>query len=114
MATIKVRKPPKSAYNPERKASDLLKRQIAHLEWAVRHAGQRKPAQMKRIKPVRTEAEAAARTDALMRQLPSASELPIPPAEPVQPARSRRAARSTARRASARRSTRARTRRRTR
>jgi hypothetical protein len=77
MRTIKVPKPPKAAFNPKRKASDLLKKQIEHLEWAVRNAGHRKPAQLRRIKPVRTEEEAAARTEELMRRLPSASALPI-------------------------------------
>ena len=69
MATIKVPKPPASAYNPKRRASQLLKDQVIHLEWAVRPASQRQPSQFAKIKPPKTEAEAAARIEALTRQL---------------------------------------------
>ena len=75
MADIRVPKPPKKAFNPNRPASDLLKYQIEHLEWAVRHAGQRKG--KFRVKPVKTEADAAARTMALIPKLVSANELPF-------------------------------------
>ena len=102
MADIPVPKPPKKAFNPNRPASDLLKYQIEHLEWAVRHAGQRKGKRIK-IKPVKTEADAAARTRALIPKLVSANELPFTyseaPPESVAPkprarkARARKAAR---------------------
>ena len=97
MADIPVRKPPRSAFNPQRKASDLLKYQVEHLEWAVRHAGQRQGPRI-RIKPVKTEADAAARARALIPQLVSAKELPFtydtaPPR--AQKARKARTARKT-------------------
>lgn len=58
MATIRVPKTPKSAFDPARKPSQLLKDQVTHLEWAVRPASERKPADF-RPKTPRTEAEAA-------------------------------------------------------
>lgn len=75
MADIKVPKPPKSAFNPNRPASDLLKNQVAHLEWAVRHAGERRAGY--RVKPVKTEADASARMSALIPRLDSAANLPF-------------------------------------
>ena len=69
MATILVPKPPKKAYNPDRRAGTLLKNQLAHLEWAVRPAGKRKPDMIHKIKPPKTEAEAARRIAALTRTL---------------------------------------------
>ena len=84
MADIKVPKPPKSAFNPNRPASDLLKYQVEHLEWAVRNAGERlvvdgvvKARAGQRIKPVRTEADATKRMSALIPKLASAAELPF-------------------------------------
>jgi len=61
-----------SSFNKNRPASDLLKRQVEHLEWAVRHAGERKPEQVKKYLrgiPKLTEAQAAARIEKLTRQL---------------------------------------------
>jgi hypothetical protein len=75
MAEIKVPKPPKSAFNPDRPASDLLKHQVNHLEWAVRHAGERRAGY--KVKPVKTEADAAARVKSLIPRLESASKLPF-------------------------------------
>jgi hypothetical protein len=69
MATISVPTPPASAYNPKRRASQLLKDQVMHLEWAVRPASERKPADFDKIKPPKTEAEAAARIESLTRRL---------------------------------------------
>jgi hypothetical protein len=60
MAIIKVPKTPKKAYQPTRKASDLLVKQIEHLEWAALPAAQRKPSQLRKPK-VKTEAQAARR-----------------------------------------------------
>ena len=107
MADIKVPKPPKSAFNPNRPASDLLKNQVAHLEWAVRHAGERRAGY--RVKPVKTEADASARMSALLPRLDSAANLPFdatPIPEAVPRARSkapkRRAARRTLKRKSKR------------
>jgi hypothetical protein len=77
MATIKVPKPPRRAFNPNRRASDLLKQQIEHLEWAVRHAGERRAAGYHKSKAViRTEGDAARRTAELVQRLPSAAQLP--------------------------------------
>ena len=82
MDPIKVKKPPKSAFNPNRPASDLLKNQVEHLEWAVRNAGERrliggvvKARTGSRIKPVRTEADASKRMSALIPKLESAANL---------------------------------------
>jgi len=69
MATIPVPKTPKKAYNPRRRAGTLLQNQLAHLEWAVRPAAKRKKAAMRRIKPAKTEAEAAARIAKLTAKL---------------------------------------------
>ncbi|MGE3277289.1 MAG: hypothetical protein AB7O67_19415 [Vicinamibacterales bacterium] len=90
MAIIRVPKPPSSAFNPGRRASDLLKQQVEHLEWAVLPAGRRRG---RTPRPPRTEAEAAARTEQLMRQLPHADQLPLPPRRAVK--RARRAPRPT-------------------
>jgi hypothetical protein len=94
MAEIKVPKPPKKAFNPNRPASDLLRHQVNHLEWAVRHAGERRAGY--RVKPIKTEADAAARMAALIPRLESAgslpfttSEIPDDDARPPQPARRR-------------------------
>ena len=103
MAEIKVPKPPKSAFNPNRPASDLLKSQVEHLEWAVRHAGERvviggvvKARAGYKIKPVKTEADASKRMSALIPKLESAANLPfgdtpIPEGRP--PARAKKASR---------------------
>jgi hypothetical protein len=67
---IRVPKTPKKAFNPRRRPSALLLGQVAHLEWAVRPAAERKPDEMKKIfrkgKP-RTEAAAAEKIAALTR-----------------------------------------------
>jgi hypothetical protein len=85
MAIIRVPKPPASAYNPERPAGTLLRRQLEHLEWAVRPAAERGPDKL-RLTPVVTEADAAARIAALTALLhrqtigkpPLADTLPLP------------------------------------
>jgi hypothetical protein len=69
MATIPVPKTPKKAYNPRRRPGTLLQNQLAHLEWAVRPAAKRKKGAMQRIKPAKTEAEAAARIAKLTAKL---------------------------------------------
>jgi hypothetical protein len=68
MAPIPVPKPPPHAYNPRRRPGTLLQNQIAHLEWATRPAAKRKPGKL-RIKPAKTEAEAAARIAKLTQRL---------------------------------------------
>jgi hypothetical protein len=68
MAVIRVPKTPKKAFNKNRPASKLLKSQVAHLEWAVRPASERKPYQLPKAS-VRTEGEAAARIEELTRLL---------------------------------------------
>jgi hypothetical protein len=102
MATIKVPKPPRRAFNPDRRASDLLKQQVDHLEWAVRHAGERRAAGYHRSKAViRTEADAARRTAELVQRLPSAAQLPTytaPITEEPRAARAKRARKTTKKR----------------
>jgi len=68
MAIIYLPKPPKRAFNKDRPVSDLVRRQVEHLEWAVRPAAERKPGKLK-IKRPRTEGEAAARIEYLTKQL---------------------------------------------
>jgi hypothetical protein len=68
MAPIRVPKPPRKAYNPRRRPGTLLQSQIKHLEWAIRPAAERTPRTL-RIKPARTEAEAAARIEKLTQEL---------------------------------------------
>jgi hypothetical protein len=68
MAVIKVPKTPRKAFNTKRKPSKLLLDQLAHLEWAVRPASERKPADF-RPKAVRTEGRAAVRIAQLTSQL---------------------------------------------
>ena len=68
MATIRVPKTPKKAYNPRRRPGTLLQNQIEHLEWAVRPASKRKAGKL-RVKPAKTEAEAAARIAKLTAKL---------------------------------------------
>ena len=86
MAVISVPKTPKKAYNPRRPAGTLLQNQLRHLEWAVRPAAQRMPKTFKKIKPAKTEAEAAARIEKLTRELQRQAALPpgtIPPGTPA-------------------------------
>jgi hypothetical protein len=68
MARIRVPKTPKSAYNPNRTPGTLLQNQLAHLEWATRPAAERAPEKLQ-IAPATTEAEAAARIEALTLEL---------------------------------------------
>lgn len=64
MAVIKVPKTPKRAFDKNRRPSALLLDQIAHLEWAVLPASQRKPHQLPKRR-VKTEAQAAERVGQL-------------------------------------------------
>jgi hypothetical protein len=85
MAVISVPKTPKKAYDPRRPAGTLLQNQIRHLEWAVRPAGKRVNL-LKKIKPAKSEAEAAARIGKLTQELQRQSALPqgtIPPTAPA-------------------------------
>ena len=63
MATIKIPKTPASAYNPDRKASDLLKAHVSNLENAVGRRSKTAAAQ------AMTEGEAAAYIRQLSREL---------------------------------------------
>jgi hypothetical protein len=86
MAVISVPKTPKKAYDPRRPAGTLLQNQIRHLEWAVRPAGKRMPKAFKKIKPAKSEGEAAARIAKLTQKLQRQSALPygtIPPTPPA-------------------------------
>src|SRR4051794_9360253 len=85
MTVISVPKPPRKAYDPGRPAGLLLQTQLRDLEWAVRPAGRRTPKAFKKIKPAKSEREAAARIEKLTRELQRQSTLPagtIPPAPP--------------------------------
>ena len=64
MAVIKVPRTPKKAFDPDRPASDLLRRQVEHLEWAVRPASERKPDMLPKRGP-KTERDAAAKIERL-------------------------------------------------
>ena len=66
MEVIKVPKTPKSAYNPGRPASALLKAQVEHLEAA---AGVQAGDVRKRRRPPRTEGEASKYIEQLTRTL---------------------------------------------
>lgn len=79
MAEIKVPKVPKSAFNPQRYASGLLRDQVDHLEWAVRHAGERlkKGRKAYSLKKIKTEADVSARMATLLPKLVSADRLPF-------------------------------------
>ena len=86
MAVISVPKTPAKAYDPRRPAGTLLQTQVRDLEWAVRPAGKRKPKDFKKIKPAKTEAEAAARIAKLTYELQRQAALPqgtIPPPPPA-------------------------------
>ena len=76
MDPIKVPKPPAKAFNPDRQASDLLRHQVRHLEWAVRHAGERR-VDFHEVKDVKTEGEVAQRMQQLLPRLELAKRLPF-------------------------------------
>ena len=114
MAVIKIPKTPAKAFNKDRPVSDLLKGQIEHLEWAIRPAAERGPSRMQAVRrrAPRTEGEAAARIEALTRQLhpdgavvpPPASAAAIAPPADVVPSPGRKKA-AQARTATKRRTT---------
>jgi hypothetical protein len=68
MTVIAVPKTPKDAYDPNRAPGTLLQNHLKHLEWAVRSAAERAGDRFT-FKKADTEAEAAARIEALTRQL---------------------------------------------
>jgi len=93
MAVIRVPKTPPKAFNKNRPPSSLLRSQIAHLEWAVRPAYERKPHQLPKVK-VKTEGQAAERIGELTERLhPKAAKpvaavaIPQPPAPPPKTAK---------------------------
>jgi hypothetical protein len=90
MAVISVPRPPKKAYNPRRPPGALLQNQLIHLEWAVRPAAQRQPGAFK-IKPAKTEAEAARRIGQLTEEIHRQATAPREPAFPPEagPAKAR-------------------------
>lgn len=80
---IPVPKTPRRAFNKERPPSELLLKQIDHLEWAVRPASMRKPGQLRR-KKFKTEGEAAEHIAYLTRMLLESQSLTEPtPAAPA-------------------------------
>jgi hypothetical protein len=87
MAVIRIPRTPMSAFNKSRPASELLKKQVEHLEWAVRPASERKPDQLAKSKSmIRTEGEAAARIEELTRLLhPEGAKSPPVVTPPVVP-----------------------------
>lgn len=98
---ISVPKTPRQAYNPRRKPGTLLQSQLQHLEWAVRPAAERTRERF-RFKPAATEAEAAARIEALtLRLRDQMNRPPIAQARTVTP--SKRTAKPARRVAAARR-----------
>jgi hypothetical protein len=85
VAVIKVPKAPRKAFDSSRPPGDLLKRQIEHLEWAIRPASQRSPQQLKPYVP-KTEGDAAAHIAKLTGQLhkvSAAAPATLPPQEPA-------------------------------
>jgi hypothetical protein len=68
MAVIRVPKTPKTAFDKNRRPSELLLKQVEHLEWAVLPASQRKPDRLPR-KKVKTEAQAAERVGQLTKMV---------------------------------------------
>src|SRR5947208_16688009 len=97
MAVISVPKPPRKAYDPGRRAGMLLQTQLRDLEWAVRPAGRRTPKTFSKIKPAKTEAEAAARIDKLTRELQRQSALPAGAIPPVPATRAPKTGRKSGR-----------------
>jgi hypothetical protein len=105
MAVIKVPRTPKKAFDPDRPASDLLRRQVEHLEWAVRPASERKPDMLPKRGP-KTEGEAAAKieklTAAVLEQARKDAETAAAPGGFAAAATSRVAAEPAARKGAAR------------
>ena len=104
MAVISVPKTPKTAYDPRRPAGTLLQTQVRDLEWAVRPAGKRKPKDFEKIKPAKTEAEAAARIAKLTYELQRQSALPpgtIPPPSAATRGKRKKTAKATRKTATA-------------
>lgn len=96
MAEIRVPKTPMKAFNKNRRPSELLVKQVEHLQWASLPASKRKPHQLKKLRP-KTEAAAAneiARLTALVREQGAT---PYTPPAAAPPARSLTAARRRSR-----------------
>ena len=83
MATIKVPKTPKRAFNKDRRPSKLLIDQIRHLEWAALPARQRAAGDLPK-ETVRTEGEAAIRVAQLTRIVLKARESSAQPAPEIE------------------------------
>src|SRR6516165_10789086 len=79
MAVIRVPRPPKRAFNKNRRPNTLLRSQIEHLEWATRSKFGRKGAP-RRGRKIRTEGEAAAYIGELTRRLHPEGAAPAGPA----------------------------------
>jgi hypothetical protein len=80
MVTVKIPKTPRSAYNPDRNASDLLTAHIRNLEKAV---GKRTKGKAAITPKPLTEGEAAAYIRQLGRELHQATLLPLVTAAPT-------------------------------
>jgi hypothetical protein len=77
MPVIKVPKTPRKAFDPSRRPSSLLLKQIEHLEWAALPASQRKPNQLPKQK-VKTEGQAADRVGQLTQMVVEAAKAARP------------------------------------
>lgn len=77
MAIIKVPKTPSKAFDRDRRPSDLLLKQIEHLEWAALPAAQRKPGALPKRR-VTTEGQAAERVAQLTKLVLAAHDDPRP------------------------------------
>jgi hypothetical protein len=81
---IRVPRTPRKAFDPNRRPSSLLLKQIEHLEWAVLPASRRKPRQLPKGK-VKTEGQAAERIGQLTKLVLKADETGAPLAARVLP-----------------------------
>jgi hypothetical protein len=99
MAVIRVPKTPRKAFDPTRPAGTLLQSQLQHLEWAVRPAAERRGKAF-RVKPAKTEAEAAARIAKLNAKLHLQATAPRDVMPPIADAAAERPPSATSKRSS--------------
>ena len=87
MAVVRVPKTPRKAFNPDRRPSALLLRQIEHLEWAVLPASKRRNLRHPQIKTESQAAERIAQLTALLMKAKTAAAVPgaVAPGAPAPP-----------------------------
>jgi hypothetical protein len=98
MAVIRVPKTPKSAFNKDRPVSELLRRQVEHLEYlqsATAAAPRLEGVPRRRSKGTMTEGEAAAYVEAMTRRLHPEAAPPMPASASALSPPSRSATRSS-------------------